>query len=551
MDVVSSYIKLEKAGSNYKARCPFHNEKTPSFMVSPSRETFHCFGCNTGGDIFSFVQQIEGSTFPEALETLAERAGVELKKVKPGEQSDRKRTLQILDSATHYYHAVLKKNNQALEYLHKRGLTDETIENFRLGLAPEAWSSLYDFFQKKGANGPDLEKAGLVIRSGKNKSGWYDRFRARIMFPIFDGQGKVVGFSARIFGNEDSRQNEGKYINSPQSAVYDKSKVLYGFDKAKQEIRKEDSCILVEGQMDLLLSHQAGFTNTVASSGTALTEKSLTQIERLTQNLIMAFDADGAGVEASKRAVNMALLMGMEVKIAALPAGSDPADLILKDPDEWKKVVSSSKHVIDFYLENLSQKEPDKRLLARLIKEEVYPFIKKLAHRTDQSYFISKASQLVDVPEEIIWEDIRSLKTESAPVSKNQPAPVKTRIQVISEELFGLVFYLEHQKEKDKADSITGQIKEFLKDDFDKFYEKYNAKRDELSLKAEMFYRPENHDSLAEELLKQFKIEHLKVDLTETLKLLKQAENGGDPNLVDNLIKKCQYISGELNQINL
>ena len=551
-DVVSSYIKLDKAGINFKARCPFHNEKTPSFMVSPTRDSYHCFGCNSGGDIFSFVQQIEGLSFPEALELLAERAGVELTREKSSEQSNRGHIVRVLESATSYYQVVLKKNEEALKYLHNRGLTDETIGNFRLGLAPEAWASLYEFLKKKGASDYDMDKAGLVIQSGKVRASWYDRFRARIMFPIFDPQGKVIGFSARIFGNEQNRPNEGKYINSPQTSVYDKSKTLYGFDRAKIEMRKKDFCILVEGQMDLLLSHQAGFLNTVAASGTALTDKSLAQIDRLTSNLVMAFDADLAGVEASKRGINSALAMGMEVKIASLPAGLDPADVILKNPTDWQRIIDEAKHVIDFYLETLSAKQTDKRLLAQAVKKEIYPYLKRLIHRTDQAHFITKISQLVDVAEQIIWEDVKNIEDNQAVVSQNKdPVAPKTRFQVLAEELFGLIFYFEHQKNKAKADEVIAEMKDFLKTDFEKIAEEYETRRNELSLKAEIFYEINSNDSLARELIKQFKIEFLKNTLTQTLKLLKKAETAKDLKEIDNLMQKCQYISSQLNQINI
>jgi len=340
-DVIGSYLKLDSAGSNLKARCPFHNEKTPSFFVSPSRQTYHCFGCDRGGDILSFVQEIEGQDFPGALKILAERAGVEIKRESSAVKSDKDKLFAVLEEATSFFESNLKEQKEVIEYLKKRGLKGETAKRFNVGYAPSGWSNLYEMLKKKGYPDVIMDKAGLII---KGEKGYYDRFRSRIMFPITDVSGRVVGFSGRIFGAENEKT--AKYVNSPETELYNKSKILYGFDKAKFAIRKKGFCILVEGQMDLLMSHQAGLQNTVAVSGTAFTEEHLKIINRLTDSLIIAFDSDDAGIDASKRGVDTALSIGMDVKIVALPKGLDPADLILKEKQKWVKQVENAEHVI-------------------------------------------------------------------------------------------------------------------------------------------------------------------------------------------------------------
>src|SRR3989344_3981942 len=292
-DLIGSYIRLSKAGANFKAVCPFHNEKTPSFYVSPSREIFHCFGCNAGGDVFRFVSMIEGVEFPEALSILAGRAGVVLKREDPRISGERKRLLSLIDDAAKYFESELAGNGPAKEYLRTRGLKEGTVRSFRLGFVPDGWENLFGHLSQKGYKPEEIAKAGLALQSSNPNSGtkFYDRFRSRIMFPISDSSGRVVGFSGRIFNKET---NEGKYINTPNTVLYDKSKILYLWDRAKNEARKENTCIVVEGQMDALMSHQAGITNTVATSGTAFGSAHLSIIKRLASKLLLAFDNDEA-----------------------------------------------------------------------------------------------------------------------------------------------------------------------------------------------------------------------------------------------------------------
>ena len=455
VDVVGSYIKLERAGANMRARCPFHNEKTPSFSVSPAREGFHCFGCGKGGDIFTFVQEIEGVDFPEALKILAARAGVELKREDPRVRSERERLTSILEESTQFFETSLAKNELAKEYLKGRGLTPESIKAFRVGFAPSDWRALYSFLQSKNYTDAEIEKAGLTVRAqrpGPNGEAYFDRFRSRVMFPLSTPAGVVVGFSGRIFG--DAPPDTAKYVNSPQTPLYDKSHLLYGYDKAKNSIREKDACVLVEGQMDIVLSHQAGVTNTVAVSGTALTEFHLGLVNRLTKNLVVAFDPDSAGVNAAARGVDMALVLGMDVRAARLPEGLDPADLVRKDPALWVEAVANAKHIILFFLEYVVGRGLDPRELRMEVERRVLPYVARIKSPMDQAHFINTVAHAIGLPEEAIRDAVITISkiTPSGSVSMRKqtgpPTPQLSRRTMIQERLLGLIAWQEGEKER-------------------------------------------------------------------------------------------------------
>jgi len=344
LDVVGSYVELKKAGGTYKARCPFHNERTPSFTVSPERGTFYCFGCHAKGDIFSFVEQIEGLDFKGALKLLAERAGIPLEKSDPKSKGEHERLYAILESAKTFFAGNLSKAAQVKEYLAKRGIKEETLREWAIGFAEDEWRSLYDHLKKMKFSDIELEQAGLVKHKDADEAAsssirYYDAFRGRVMFPLFDASGRVVGFSGRTLSTDPTTP---KYINSPETALFNKSELLYGLHKAKSAIRKKDYSILVEGQMDLILSHQAGYANTVAASGTALTHQHLARLKKLSPRIVMAYDSDNAGLAAAQKNSRLALQLGLEVKISSLPKGSDPADLILSEPKAYADALRHS-----------------------------------------------------------------------------------------------------------------------------------------------------------------------------------------------------------------
>src|SRR3989344_1155038 len=323
-DVVGSYMQLTRAGASLKGICPFHSEKTPSFFVSPARGSYYCFGCQAKGDIFTFVQEFEGLDFVGALRVLASRAGVTLQRLDPKMQSEYSRLYLLLEKATRFLEDELEQSTEAKEYLKHRGLSDETRKVWRIGFAPNDWRALFNHLLKEGFKPEEMEKVGLVKRAraedGSPKQGdkFYDTFRGRIMFPIQDSASRVIAFSGRILPALDDGKT-GKYINSPETILFKKSEVLHGFHLAKLAIRERDGVILVEGQMDLLMAHQAGYTHTVAVSGTALTLEQLARLKRLSENVLLSLDADSAGIRASERALSLALSQGMNVKVIALP----------------------------------------------------------------------------------------------------------------------------------------------------------------------------------------------------------------------------------------
>src|SRR3989344_3367083 len=390
-DVVGSYIKLDRAGKNLKAKCPFHNEKTPSFYVSPDRGSFYCFGCGAKGDIFSFVEQFEGLDFMGALKLLADRAGVPLVFEKTETKSEKERLYMIMEEATKFFEDGLDDSYEstsqnkiqvknAQEYLKKRGLKAETIKNFRIGFIPADWRLLYNHLRNKKYTDIEIEKAGLAKRpqveedtgQGIVQKALYDRFRGRVIFPIMDSSGRVIAFSGRILVDDGK---SAKYLNSPDTVLYNKSTVLYGIDKAKQDIRIKNYTIVVEGQMDLILSHQAGIRNTVAVSGTALNPDHLGMVKRLSNNIILAFDSDSAGRKAATRSAVIAIGLGMDVKIAEIAGGKDPADLVMENPELWKNVLRKSSPVVEWELNTVLSQKLDPRKLPQALRDTVLPFI--------------------------------------------------------------------------------------------------------------------------------------------------------------------------------
>jgi DNA primase len=369
--IVGSYVKLERAGKNFRACCPFHHEKTPSFTVTPDRGMYYCYGCHKGGDIFSFVEEIEGISFREALVSLAEKAGVSLQDDNTHERSRLAMLREIMEVATKYYEVGLRTTPAAVNYLIGRQMTKETMINFRIGYAPQGWSGLALALQKKNYREADILATGLCIKGDR---GLYDRFRERIMFPIMDAQGRVIAFTGRVLpGYQGAERPVGKYINSPETDLYHKSQVLFGFDKAKRAIQEQGHVIIVEGQMDCIMSHQTGVTNTVALSGTASTEYHLKQLSYFTQSLALCLDADKAGITAAQKTAQLAYQEGMKVFAISLPQGKDPAELISHDPEAWKNAITHKESIITFLLRAMTPQ--DKEHKSRYAEEILFPLL--------------------------------------------------------------------------------------------------------------------------------------------------------------------------------
>ena len=412
-EVVSGYLPLKQAGRNLKAPCPFHAEKTASFMVSPDKGIYHCFGCQEGGDIFSFVMKMEGLDFREALEKLARRAGVELKSrgEDKGATQLKARLFEAHELATKYFHASLPKNRVALDYLIKRGLSRETIREFRLGYAPNNWEALTGFLQKKGFKPDELLKGGL----GGQKQGRrtvYDLFRGRIMFPITDRDGRTVGFTGRVL--DDSVP---KYLNTPQTPLYDKSTAIFGLHLAREAIRQADEVVLVEGNMDVVASHQAGVKQVVAASGTALTLDQLRALSKLTKNIKLAFDADRAGLAATERAIDLAQQLGLTLRMIYIGGAKDPDELIKKDPAAWTKAIADAKYVVDYLFDQFATEyDLTTAIGKRQYSDRLAATVRRLADPVEQAHYVKRLADQLVISEEAVRQKISGEKAVNEPV---------------------------------------------------------------------------------------------------------------------------------------
>ena len=544
-EVVGGYLKLEKAGKNLRARCPFHNEKTPSFFVSPDRGSYYCFGCGAKGDIFSFVEQFEGLDFKGALKLLADRAGVKLEYDR-GSFSDgkteREKIFQILEEATGYFETNLKSNDEAINYLQKRGVAEKTCAVFRLGYAPDEWRSLLTHLKNKKFTESDLEKAGLIKKS-ETGGNYYDRFRGRIIFPIADSAGRIVGFSGRIL---KGKPEDAKYLNSPETELFAKSRILYGLDKAKAEIRRRDFAVLVEGQMDLLMSHQAGVANAVASSGTALTDVHINLLKRFSNRLLLVFDPDEAGFKAALRGAGLALTRGLEVKVAVLPKGLDPADLILRNPADWKDALKNAIFLIDFLLAKILNKGYDKRQLAKAVEKEVLPYIASLKSRIEQSHYISEIADKANIKEEALWVELRKAvpvigkKEENDTLKKPAEKEKLNRRELLERRLFGLLFAEKDKKLENELKNIFDAV------EFKTALEFWQSFREEIIFEVEEILGDGISEGEIAELLANLKNEMLREKFLQKTKELAEAEKTGETARAKKLMEECQELSKKI-----
>lgn len=418
-EVIGEYVQLKQNGRHLKGLCPFHQEKTPSFVVSPDKGIFHCFGCMAGGDVFAFIQQKEGIDFPAALVLLAQRAGVTLPERSGNFIDPRQRLFSLLELAARFYQEILV--NQAagkkpLSYLATRGLTSTTIATFVLGYAPQQWDTVSTYLRQKGYLDAEIINSGLV---GRNQQGrLYDRFRGRIMFPIHDVQGRVIAFGGRIVPWH-ATGNEGKYINSPETQIYQKRQVVYNLHRAKKIVRKTNPCIVVEGYMDVVMLTQVGHANVVASSGTAFTAEQIVLLQRYTDLLHFAFDADSAGVAAAQSATFAAMAAGMRVATLVFPSGKDPADVAQSDPAALTTYIEQPVPLVTLLLQRLQVTTATDRenVLARLL-----PLVKNVGNAVQQGEMIVQIAQELHVPESVIVNKLATIVT--APLSA--PAPERS-----------------------------------------------------------------------------------------------------------------------------
>lgn len=422
-EVVSEYVQLKPAGSNYKGLCPFHHEKTPSFMVSPEKGIYHCFGCGEGGDIFSFVEKLEGLTFREALEKLAQKAGVDLPEQQGDSQATRghkERLFNALKTAAQYYHIQLGRSEVVKDYLLKqRQFTSETIKQFQLGYAPSEGQRLVQFLRKQGFNDRELLDSGLARKRGNELQ---DLFRNRVMVPFIDSQGRVIGFTGRILGD-----GMPKYLNTPQTKLFDKSRFVFGLYQARESIRSAKEVIVVEGNLDVISSAQAGIGQVVAVSGTAVTLPQLKQLARLTQHVTFAFDADSAGVKASVRAIPLAQEAGVNLSVVTLPEGQDPDDVIKENVEVWRRLLKDKHYVIDWLVERYKQ-EYDLATVEgkREFTNQMSDSLRRLKDPVEQEHYVQQLADLVGVAPATIMKKLSSEPAAlKSPIkkAKNQPGP--------------------------------------------------------------------------------------------------------------------------------
>lgn len=433
VDIVSETVELRHSGKNYTGFCPFHhNVNTPAFVVFPDTQTWHCFGeCDDGGDIFNFIMKRDGWEFSEALRHLADRAGVQLEPLTPEQQEEKEehqRLRTLLEEVVNYYRHQLTNTSggrEAVQYLEGRGLSEGTIEEFGLGYAPDSWDATHDYFLSKGYSQEDLLEAGLA--SSRDQGGIYDRFRNRLMIPIRDRRGRMAGFGARVLDPEDVP----KYLNSPQTPLFDKRRLLYGLDKARRAVRDEDAAVIVEGYLGVILPHQHGFGNVVATMGTALTDDHLRKIKRYTKNIVLAMDSDAAGVKAALRGVEVArdtldrqedlvvdargwirreARLQADIRVALLPPGQDPDDVVNEAPEKLREILDSARPVVIHVLETLAEgKDLEDPKVKNEVASQVLPLIEDIPSAIERDAYIQRLARRLEVDE----RSLLSFRSES------------------------------------------------------------------------------------------------------------------------------------------
>lgn len=450
-DVVAQYVQLKQAGKNFKGLCPFHQEKTPSFMVSPEKQLAYCFGCHKGGDMIAFVEEVEGIEFKDAIEILADKCGLDMKDYQLSDakhsKSEKSEIYDIHGHAADFYEEKLwntEKGKKVLDYLRKRGLKDETIKKYKFGLAPDSYEDTHMDLVKKGYSRKMIALGGVAVSKDTDSQKVYDRFRNRLIIPIYDSIGRIVGFGGRAMKKGD----EPKYLNSPDSPIYHKSEVVYGYNFAKDSIKKTGKIILVEGYFDVIMSHQEGIMNTVATSGTALTKEQIKLFKRLTRDLIFCFDTDKAGIEAAKRGFELAQEDKMNVHVITGLDTKDPADYILDHPGKWAEIVEKRVPFMDFCI-NVIVKSHDPSTIEgrKIILAQLLPFLSLLSSTFEKDQYVREIASKLGTKEVVIYDEIKKNKKTIIPQIKKQEKPeeVINKKPGVMEMIFGLI--LEHPED--------------------------------------------------------------------------------------------------------
>ena len=441
-EVVGNYVQLKKAGRNLKGLCPFHQEKSPSFIVSPDKGIAYCFGCRKGGDIFSFVQEVENVDFSGALQILAERAGVQLVRTSPVKKEEKETVLGLVQEAQMFFTRQLEQHSPAQKYLESRGYDRAKQQQFGIGYAPDSFHELSEHLQHLGHTAKDILNAGLASQKQVGDSHIYDRFRHRILFPIHDPQGKLVAFGGRTLSDDPEA---AKYLNSPETDYYHKGRTLFCFHLAKKSIKDSDRAIVVEGYFDALTAHAHGFTNTVASLGTALTEQQIALMGRFTKNLMFAFDADTSGQSAASRSIEIAQAMGFNISILHIPSGKDPDEAIRLAAEEWEKAIESAVPAMEYEFQKAFGQADAKVLEGKKkILEQLLPIIQRIPQKTEQEFYLKKLSFDLEVSLKSLLTDLqrtnRALSRNTPSAEKADEPPLSTHFSR-SDYLLGLLLH--------------------------------------------------------------------------------------------------------------
>ncbi|MFA6992072.1 MAG: DNA primase [Candidatus Gracilibacteria bacterium] len=567
VQVISQYVQLKKAGRNYKGLSPFNAEKTPSFVVSPEKQIFHCFSSGKGGDIFTFIQEFEGVSFPEALQILADQAGIKVANIdkyyKKEPKSEKDEYFKAHELACEFFENQLwdtSEGKKVLDYLSKRGVTEATIKEFRVGFAPDAFDALYPYLLKKGIPKKILLNSGFASSKGIGEDEIYDKFRSRLMFPIIDYMGKICGFGGRALKTDQ----EPKYLNSPENPIYNKSKVLYGLYQSKQSIKEKDQVVFVEGYFDVILPHQDGVKNVVATSGTALTSDQIRLIKRLTNNAVTCFDTDHAGFEATKRSYFLFNEQGINIKTLADIGVKDPADFVKENPGKFIEALAKARDFLLFYIEKLANENDTSVFEGRsAVLSEILPIMKVMAPATKDFYIREFASKL-KIGERVFYDEINSFALPKNHPAREVDAP-SSGYKISTEEIIlsliirypflfiqteGLIdenSFKETEKSiyKKLANQYNSHRTNLGEWDFDGFSAEEKEKVNVLSLYAE-----DNYDRFGEEIkeleIKQLtdllKKERKLRRLSEVLDEISKAEKEGDKERLVKFLKEQQEL---------
>ncbi|MBU2524153.1 DNA primase [Patescibacteria group bacterium] len=576
--VVTGYVQLKKAGVNFKGCCPFHAEKTPSFVVSPEKQLAYCFGCHKGGDMFTFIQEVEGVDFSEAINILADKAGLKredyfTQKTQVQQSSNNKKGIfEVNEAVCKFYEKNLWAENAdsqgALQYFRDRGLTDETIREFRLGFAPNSFDKTYSYLLDKGFSKDLLLDGGLVVSKDTGAGRVYDRFRNRVIFPTFTHDGRVVAFGGRVLSSEDSP----KYLNSPDTPVFKKSKVIYGFKAARTAIKENNFVVIVEGYMDVIASHQAGVKNVIASSGTAISATQAKILKSLTNDFRLSFDSDNAGVQAARRTIEMLQPFDVNIKIISVVGGKDPDEIIMKDASLWEKALLEAKMYFDYLIDKATlDKEHNTLENRKAVLADLLPLLKNVVSSLERDEYVRKLASKLGTSPEIIYADLKQTKSSSFEPKKPVDSPplenIKNSRISLSRYFLSLIVaypdllenlddkerWMQYLEKSEKKVYLTMTSNYNRQANFEEFKMSLGELGDEVLAKLSILalYAEDRNQSLVREAIdKEFEqvCERLVKDyrknrLRELTAQIKEAREIGDESRIDELLEEKHKVN--------